>query len=39
MNKYVIILMIVALCSGACRIKKAGLPKPNNGFISIQSVK
>ncbi len=39
MSKYVIVLMIVALFTGACRIKKAGLPKPNNGFTPIQSVK
>jgi hypothetical protein len=39
MKKYLIFLMVVAFCSTACRIKKAGLPKPNNLSAPVQLVK
>jgi hypothetical protein len=37
MKKYLILLMVAAMFSGACRIKKAGLPKSNNLYTPVQS--
>jgi len=39
MKKILILMMVTALLSGSCRIKKAGLPKSNNLFTPVQAIK
>lgn len=39
MKKYLILLMIAALFAGSCRIKKKGLPKSNNLYIPVETLR